>query len=131
MDRTKAITEKLLTGKSITSHLDSLASLRLDIFEEYPYLYSGRRENEYAYLGEYASKPEACVVLAEEGESLIGAATGMPLRDEDATLWDTVVEGASFPPRLQEPWFGTKIVGTDGAPYPFAEKLSQNHLFND
>ena len=86
MHRTDAITEHLLTGKAITGHLEALASLRLDIFQEYPYLYRGRREDELAYLAGYAEKPGACVILAEAGGAVIGAATGMPLRHEDAAL---------------------------------------------
>lgn len=80
--------ERLLTGAAITGVLDDLAALRLDIFLEYPYLYRGRREDELAYLTTYAEKPGACVILAADGAKVIGAATGMPLVQEDARLQD-------------------------------------------
>lgn len=86
MNRPEAVTETLLTGKAIASRLEALAALRLDIFQEYPYLYRGRREDELAYLAGYAEKPGACVILAEADGAVIGAATGMPLAHEDAAL---------------------------------------------
>jgi GNAT superfamily N-acetyltransferase len=86
MNRAEAISEYLLTGKAIAGRLEGLASLRLGIFQEYPYLYRGRREDELAYLAGYAEKPGACVILAEEDGAVIGAATGMPLLHEDAAL---------------------------------------------
>ena len=35
------ITARLLTGVAIADALDDLATLRLEIFSEYPYLYGG------------------------------------------------------------------------------------------
>ena len=88
------IREQLLTGAVIAEKLDDLATLRLDIFLEYPYLYQGRREDELAYLRTYAEKPEACVILAYDGHAVIGAATGMPLICEDAQLLDAFADTA-------------------------------------
>lgn len=78
------ITEQLLTGSAIADAVDDLATLRLEIFPEYPYLYQGRREDELAYLNSYAEAPDACVILARDGITVIGAATGMPLVHEDS-----------------------------------------------
>ena len=86
MNRPQTITERLLTGKAVAEHLEGLASLRLDIFEEYPYLYRGRREDELTYLAGYAEKPGACVILAEDEGAVVGAATGMPLIHENQDL---------------------------------------------
>jgi GNAT superfamily N-acetyltransferase len=80
------ITEQLLTGAAIADVLDELATLRLDIFADYPYLYRGRREDELSYLKTYADTADACVLLARDGAAVIGAATGMPLVHEDARM---------------------------------------------
>ena len=90
------ITEKLLTGAAIADALDDLATLRLDIFPEYPYLYQGRKEGELAYLATYAEAPDACVILACDGLTVIGAATGMPLIHEDAQMLDAFA-GTALP----------------------------------
>lgn len=44
MDDKMKITEQLLTGAAIAEARDDLATLRLDIFPEYPYLYQGKRD---------------------------------------------------------------------------------------
>ena len=90
------ITEQLLTGTAIADGLDDMATLRLDIFQEYPYLYQGRREDELEYLGTYAEAPDACVMLAYDGQTVIGAATGMPLIHEDAQMIDAFT-GTTLP----------------------------------
>jgi GNAT superfamily N-acetyltransferase len=80
------VTISRLSGAAIIDALDDLATLRLAIFVEFPYLYRGRREDELAYLRGYAAAPDACVLLARHGGEAIGAATGMPLLHEDALL---------------------------------------------
>ena len=80
------IREHVLLGPAVAERLDDLATLRLEIFEEYPYLYRGRRTDELAYLRSYAEKPDACAILACDGDAVVGAATGMPLIHEDAQL---------------------------------------------
>jgi len=83
MNRT---TETLLTGAAIAAVLEDLATLRLEIFLDYPYLYRGERAQELAYLRSYAEQPETCVLIARDGGKVVGAATGMPLEHENAEL---------------------------------------------
>ncbi|MDO9080319.1 MAG: GNAT family N-acetyltransferase [Desulfuromonadales bacterium] len=90
------MTEQLLTGTAIAEVRDEVATLRLEIFREYPYLYQGRREDERNYLGTYAEAPDACVILAYEGDAVIGAVAGMPLIHEDAQMLDAFV-GTALP----------------------------------
>ena len=90
MNSIETITIRCLTGPAIAEQLEVLASLRLDIFAEYPYLYSGQRDAEMSYLASYAEQSGGCVFLAEENGSVVGAATGMPLRHEGAALSDPV-----------------------------------------
>ena len=74
--------EKLLTGPDAADSLDGVASLRINIFREYPYLYDGKREDELHYLKRYAEKPGSCVITVSDGDTLVGAATGIPLQYE-------------------------------------------------
>ena len=90
------ITVQLLTGTAIADALDDLATLRLVIFPEYPYLYQGRREDELTYLATNAEEADACVILAYNGLTVIGAVTGMPLVHEDAQVLDAFA-GTTFP----------------------------------
>lgn len=93
---------KLLTGAAVVETLDELATLRLDIFLEYPYLYRGWRADELAYLRTYAEKPDAAVILVWDGEAVVGAATGMPLVHEGAQLRDAF---AGTPCSLDETYY--------------------------
>jgi GNAT superfamily N-acetyltransferase len=95
MDDKMKITEQLLSGADVADALDDLATLRLAIFPEYPYLYQGRREDELTYLATYAEAPDACAILAYDGLTVIGVATGMPLFHEDAQMLDAFA-GTTF-----------------------------------
>lgn len=82
--------EKLLTGPDAIESLDGVASLRIDIFREFPYLYDGKRGDEIHYLRRYAEKPGACVITVSDGDTLVGAATGIPLQYEHRSMVEPV-----------------------------------------
>ncbi len=68
-----------LTGSGILSCLEDLANLRIKVFREFPYLYDGSIGYERDYLASYAECPESVVVLATDGDKIVGASTGLPL----------------------------------------------------
>ena len=76
----------LIIGPDIESYIDKLASLRVDIFREYPYLYKGNTEQERSYLRRYSKSSEAVLITVSHEESLAGAVTAIPLKDEMAEL---------------------------------------------
>ena len=88
-------TENLLTGFAVEGCLDDLASLRINIFREYPYLYDGLREDELKYLRLYMVTPDAFVISVNDSGNMVGAATGMPLRYEHDGLI-TPFKGTSY-----------------------------------
>lgn len=67
------------TGAAIAPHLDALAALRISVFRAYPYLYEGSLDYERRYLASYAASPASLVVLALDGDRVIGASTALPL----------------------------------------------------
>lgn len=69
-------------GESIAEHVDALAALRIRVFREYPYLYEGSEAYERRYLRTYVDSPDSILVTVHDGDELIGATTGLPLRDE-------------------------------------------------
>lgn len=70
-----------LTGADLDAALDDVARLRIEVFRAWPYLYDGDVGYERRYLEPYRTSPGAIVVGAFDGARLIGAATGMPMRD--------------------------------------------------
>jgi len=68
------------------AQLDALAALRIEVFREWPYLYDGDPDYERDYLTVYARAPRSVVVLAEDAGRIVGAATVLPLVDQDAAF---------------------------------------------
>lgn len=70
-----------LTGAALTDALPDLARLRTSVFSAFPYLYQGDEGYEAHYLRSYRDTPGAILVAAIDGDTIVGAATGMPLQD--------------------------------------------------
>jgi GNAT superfamily N-acetyltransferase len=74
-----------LRGAQIAPWLDQVAQLRVQVFREWPYLYDGRADTEYErnYLSTYVNSPDSVLLLALDGQQVVGASTGLPMVDED------------------------------------------------
>ncbi len=77
---------RTLTGEVIKPYVMDLARLRIDIFRDYPYLYEGSLDYEERYLIPYLRSPDTVMVLAMDGDRVVGAASGMPLEIETAEV---------------------------------------------
>ncbi len=71
-------------GQQIAPLVEGLAALRIAVFRDWPYLYDGDLAYEQDYLRVYRDNPRAIVAAAFDGDTLVGAATGLPLADADA-----------------------------------------------
>lgn len=67
------------TGADLERHIPEVARLRLQVFRDFPYLYDGDLDYEARYLRTYSQAPGSLVVLAVDGERVVGASTGLPL----------------------------------------------------
>jgi GNAT superfamily N-acetyltransferase len=97
-----------VTGAAITPHLDALAALRMRVFREYPYLYDGSIEYEHHYLASYARSPASLVVLALEGDRVIGASTALPLTLHSDDVVPPLVRAGFDPARVY--YFGESVL---------------------
>jgi GNAT superfamily N-acetyltransferase len=79
------ITETV-TGEALARYIPDLARLRITVFRDYPYLYDGSEAYEATYLRTYTAAPQAMAVIAREGDTVVGASTGVPLASEDAAF---------------------------------------------
>lgn len=70
------------TGAEFERYIPELARLRIEVFHDFPYLYDGTADYEEKYLGTYMKAKDAVIVIAFDGEHVIGASTGMPLIEE-------------------------------------------------
>ena len=71
-----------VTGSALARHIPDLARLRIQVFREFPYLYDGDMDYEQDYLRGYTKCPTAVMVIAFAGDQVVGASSGMALRDE-------------------------------------------------
>ena len=77
-----AITLECLSGAALLPHLDAVAALRIAVFRDWPYLYDGDAAYEREYLDAYAQSTNSIVVLARDGDDVVGASTGIPLAQD-------------------------------------------------
>jgi GNAT superfamily N-acetyltransferase len=66
--------------------LGHVARLRIEVFRDFPYLYEGSLDYEREYLQTYMRTDTALCVLAFDGDQVVGAATGLAMRDEEAAF---------------------------------------------
>lgn len=76
------LTFKRLSGPTLDQYIDELAQLRMRVFRDFPYLYDGDLAYEARYLKTYIEAPDSVIVLAFDGDTVVGASTGVPLRHE-------------------------------------------------
>ena len=74
------------TGSEIRSVFDGLATLRISVFREFPYLYEGSIDYEKTYLNTYARSERARLFTVYDREQMVGGTTCLPLRDETADV---------------------------------------------
>ena len=76
------ITVQAFTGKDVERYIPEVAKLRIEVFREFPYLYDGTMEYEAKYLRTYTASPDSVIVIAFDGDQVVGASTAVPLRHE-------------------------------------------------
>jgi GNAT superfamily N-acetyltransferase len=96
----KSYSFQSLRGQSIAPHIEAVASLRIRVFREFPYLYDGHLQDEFDYLGHYASSAGALVLLVWQEGQLVGASTCLPMVEAQAAFQQ---------PFLSPPWVLGKI----------------------
>ncbi|TXH72243.1 MAG: N-acetyltransferase [Lysobacteraceae bacterium] len=103
-----SIAVRRFTGVEVRRHLDAVAALRITVFRDWPYLYEGDAGYESEYLEAYAASSDSVFVLAFDGDTIIGASTGLPLAD------DAVEFRAPFESRGLDPgrvfYFGESVL---------------------
>ncbi|MDF1779981.1 MAG: GNAT family N-acetyltransferase [Alcanivoracaceae bacterium] len=87
-----AVFVESVSGADIEPWLDALARLRIQVFREWPYLYDGTEEYEQQYLQKYVNSEKSVMVLAIDGDQVVGASSGLPLLDADSEFRQPFVE---------------------------------------
>ena len=85
--------ETLTPEGGLADNIEAIARLRIAVFREWPYLYDGSLAYERTYLSRYVKSAGAVCVAARDGDTMIGASTGMPLADEHDAIRAPFVAG--------------------------------------
>lgn len=80
------------TGEDARQHIDALARLRIEVFREFPYLYEGSMDYERQYLRTFLEAPDSLLVLALDGERVVGASSALPLEFETPNIRQPFLE---------------------------------------
>jgi GNAT superfamily N-acetyltransferase len=80
------------SGTALVEHISDLARLRIEVFRDFPYLYDGDFEYEKKYLQTYIDCPQSVIVLAFDGDEVVGASTAMPMKNETAEIQKPFLE---------------------------------------
>lgn len=75
-----------LSGADILAVVPELARLRVTVFRDWPYLYDGSLDYERKYLAKYARLDRSTLVIARDGDAVVGASTALPLADAEPEL---------------------------------------------
>ena len=78
------ITMEAVSGAALRPHLEAVAALRIEVFRDWPYLYEGDIGYEREYLDAYVRSSNSIIVLARDGDAIVGASTGIPLAEDSA-----------------------------------------------
>ena len=81
-------TPRIITqrGDSLSAWLEHAARLRIQVFKDFPYLYEGNLDYERDYLAQFAAAKGAVLVLALDGERVVGCATAMAMSGAEAAF---------------------------------------------
>lgn len=97
------------------------ASLRIAVFQEFPYLYAGDIAYELEYIQTYAQSEHAFFFAVYQDEVMIGAATCIPMEDETQAVKQPFLD-AGYP--ISEVfYFGESIL------LPAYRGMGLGHLF--
>lgn len=74
----RAVVETL-AGVAVERAIADLARLRITVFRDFPYLYDGDIDYERKYLRKFVDLPESTLVIARDGDAIVGASTALPM----------------------------------------------------
>ncbi|WP_432746062.1 GNAT family N-acetyltransferase [Methylobacter sp. G7] len=80
------------SGAALEPFIPELARLRIEVFRDFPYLYDGNIDYEKKYLQTYIDCPESVIVIAFDGDTVVGASTAIPMKYETDELKKPFIE---------------------------------------
>lgn len=73
---------EIFIGKDATEYVELVSTLRIELFQHYPYLYKGEIEYERNYMLSYTLDKRGIIAVARIDGVLAGISTGIPLNSD-------------------------------------------------
>lgn len=97
-----------LKGEEARRYVDQLASLRLKVFWDYPYLYEGTLEYEKNYLETYFKAKNSFIFLVQDGDKIVGATTSILASEEEESFKQPFLDHGLSPAEVF--YFGESVL---------------------
>lgn len=97
-----------LIGEEARPYVNELASLRLQVFHEFPYLYDGTLEYEKQYLEFYFKAKHAFILILKADGLIIGATTGIWCVEAEESFQKSFVKHGMDPKEIF--YFGESVL---------------------
>lgn len=95
---------QVVRGSDVRQYIPQLATLRVEVFRVFPYLYDGSIEYEVKYLETLAQSSHSRIVLALHDGEVVGASTSLPLAEADPDFQQ------AYPVRDDYFYFGESVL---------------------
>lgn len=103
-----SVSVETVPSERVGEVLSDVSKLRVEVFRAWPYLYDGEPDAERAYLAEFAAADDAVVVVARDGDAIVGAATASPLLSHTSHFADLFAQHGHLPERVF--YFGESVL---------------------
>lgn len=97
-----------LSQETFGRALPALARLRIEVFRDWPYLYDGSLAYEQTYLDKFAATAGSVIVVAFDGDTIVGCATAAPLLGHQAEFAEPFLAAGHDPRRIF--YFGESVL---------------------
>lgn len=97
-----------LYGEEGRAYVKELASLRLRVFREYPYLYDGTMEYEEQYLDSYFRSKHSFILMLKHNGLIVGATTAIWAEDIEEAFKKSFIKHGMDPKEIF--YFGESVL---------------------
>lgn len=97
-----------LSGEEARAFINELATLRLKVFWDFPYLYEGTLEYEKNYLETYFKARHSFIFLVQDGDKIVGATTGIWAQEEEESFQKPFLNAGFDPANIF--YFGESVL---------------------
>lgn len=88
----EGLTIQAFKGPEAKIYFKQIATLRITMFKEFPYLYEGSIEDEEEYLSIYFNSPNSVILLVLDKDKVVGFSSSIPLSEEMEEIKNPFVE---------------------------------------